>query len=155
MALFLVQHGKNLPEEDDPDQGLSPEGKFEVERMAALAKKNGVKVARIYHSGKTRARQTAGIMGVILQPPQGVEERAGLAPLAEVIPVAGALATRDNVMLVGHLPFLAKLAALLLTGSEERPVVKFQHGGILCLDQEADGAWLIRWALMPRMDSSP
>jgi phosphohistidine phosphatase len=154
MALFLVQHGNSLPEEEDPDQGLSPEGKFEVERMAVLAKKNGITVSRIYHSGKTRARQTAAIMGVILQPPQGVEERTGLDPLGEVTPVAGALAARDNVMLVGHLPFLAKLASLLLTGSEERPVFKFQQGGILCLDQEADGTWLIQWVLLPRMRSS-
>jgi phosphohistidine phosphatase len=153
MALFLVQHGKNLPKEDDPDQGLSPEGKFEVERMAALAKKNGVAVDRIYHSGKNRARQTAGILGVILQPPQGVEEKDGLGPLAEVAPVAGVLVARDNMMLVGHLPFLAKLLSLLVTGSEDNLIFKFQHGGILCLDQEPDGGWLIHWALMPRLDS--
>ena len=37
MALFLVQHGKSLPKEKDPDQGLSREGLAETQVMADLA----------------------------------------------------------------------------------------------------------------------
>ena len=34
MAVLLVQHGKNLPKEIDPERGLSDEGRMEVERIA-------------------------------------------------------------------------------------------------------------------------
>jgi len=61
MPLFLVQHGKNLPKEQDPEKGLSEEGKNEVERIAALAVRYGVSVSAIKHSGKKRARETAEI----------------------------------------------------------------------------------------------
>ena len=53
MALFLVQHGKSLPKELDPDQGLSDEGFAETKRIAEVAKGYGINVMRILHSGKT------------------------------------------------------------------------------------------------------
>jgi len=37
MALYLVQHGKSLPKDVDPDQGLSDEGKSEVQRIVGVA----------------------------------------------------------------------------------------------------------------------
>lgn len=52
MAPFLVQHGKSLSREIDPDQCLSAEGIAEVERLAQVVWGYGVKVARIIHSGK-------------------------------------------------------------------------------------------------------
>lgn len=55
-------------------------------------------------------------------------------------------------MLVGHLPFMERLTSTLITGSSERLVFKFQNGGIVCLDREADQpAWFIKWALMPKI----
>ena len=51
MPLFLVQHGKSLPKDVDPEQGLSEEGKKQVERIAALAREYGVVVSAISHSG--------------------------------------------------------------------------------------------------------
>ncbi len=36
MALYLVQHGRSLPKEKDPEQGLSGEGIAEVERIAGV-----------------------------------------------------------------------------------------------------------------------
>ncbi|MCK7504562.1 MAG: histidine phosphatase family protein [Desulfobacterales bacterium] len=62
MALYLVQHGRSLPKEIDPDQGLSPEGIAETERTARLAAELGLKIGGILQSGKTRARQTAEIL---------------------------------------------------------------------------------------------
>jgi phosphohistidine phosphatase len=47
MALYLIQHGKALPKEADPEQRLSPEGRAEAERIAALARGQGVTVRRI------------------------------------------------------------------------------------------------------------
>ena len=153
MALFLVQHGKSLPKDVDPDQGLSKEGISQVERIAGTAKNYGVSVSRIQHSGKMRARQTAEIFASALTPGQAVEEQIGLNPLDDVIAVAGALSSDNNLMLVGHLPFMEKLTAYLVTGSTDSLVFKFQNGGILCLAQEPGAtSWFIKWALMPRID---
>ena len=52
MALYLVQHGKSLPKDIDPDQGISETGRAEVERIAAVAANYGIRIARIAHSGK-------------------------------------------------------------------------------------------------------
>ena len=84
MALFLVQHGKSLPKDKDPDQGLSKEGFTETETMAALAAEKNVQVMRIIHSGKKRALQTAEIFVKALEPEAGMTKGAGLAPLDDV-----------------------------------------------------------------------
>lgn len=152
MALYLVQHGKSLPKEQDPEQGLSPEGIAEVERIAGVARGYGVQVSAIDHSGKKRARQTAELFAVALQPPQGVRERPGLNPMDDVTPVAGELDPQDNLMLVGHLPFMERLASYLITGKTDNLVFKFQNGGVVCLDKEPAGnLWFIKWTLMPQV----
>jgi len=152
MALFLVQHGKSLSKDVDPDQSLSQEGISEVERIANVAKGYGVKVSRIEQSGKTRARQTAEIFSSALEAEDGVHEKSGLKPLDDVVAFAETLKSTDNLMLVGHLPFMGRLTAYLITGSVDTPVFKFQNGGILCLDKDPDTeSWVIIWALMPKI----
>ena len=153
MSLYLVQHGKSLPKDVDPDQGLSEEGISEVNRIAEVAKNYGIGVNRIQHSGKSRARQTAEIFASALSPGTKIEERTGISPLDDVTVIANSLDTKENLMLVGHLPFMERIASYLITGSTEPRVFKFQNGGILCLDQEAPSStWHIKWSLMPKID---
>ncbi len=150
MALFLVQHGKSLPRDKDPNKGLLEAGIHETERIAQVAKGYGVHVSSIAHSGKTRARQTADIFAFALKPEGGLQEITGLNPLDDVI--AFAVDSTEDRMLVGHLPFMERLTAYLITGSIERPVFKFQNSGIVCLDKAPDiGSWVIKWALMPQI----
>jgi phosphohistidine phosphatase len=152
MAIYLVQHGKSLSKEDDPEQGLSPEGISDVNRIASVAGGYGIKPAAIRHSGRKRARQTAEIFGQALLPGNNVEPTSGLDPLDDVSVVADQLRASDNLMLVGHLPFMERLTNLLVTGSVEKLVFKFQNGGIVCLDQNSGSPWwFIKWTLMPRI----
>ena len=152
MALYLVQHGRSLPKDIDPDQGLSPEGITDVERIAAVAKGYEINVSRIEHSGKTRARNTAEIYAAALAPDGGVHERSGLKPLDDVTTFFDTVGSGDSLMLVGHLPFMARLTSYLITGSVDTPVFKFQNGGIACIDKDPEtGAWSILWTLMPRI----
>ncbi len=152
MALYLVQHGKSLPKELDPERGLSPEGISEVRRIAEVAAGYGVRPASVRHSGKTRARQTAEIFAEALLPGGAVEPMAGIDPLDDVAAVAKQLKTEDNLMMVGHLPFMERLAGFLITGVAERVVFKFQNGGIVCLDRQPESAWwFIKWTLMPHI----
>jgi phosphohistidine phosphatase len=152
MALYLVQHGKSLPREQDPDQGLSREGAADVERMAGVAKGYSVHVSGIVHSGKKRARQTAEIFAALLNPETGIREREGINPLDDVTAIAPSLRTDENIMLVGHLPFMERLTSFLVAGSTDRLVFKFQNGGIVCLDwNQETSSWYIKWTLMPRI----
>jgi phosphohistidine phosphatase len=152
MALYLVQHGKSLPKDVDPDQGLAQEGIDATKRIAGIAKGNGVMVSQIKHSGKTRARQTAEIFASALNPLNGIEEVSGLNPLDDVYALAPSLDPKANTMLVGHLPFMERMTSYLLTGSVARPIVKFQNSGIICLVKDPDtNSWVIVWTLMPKI----
>jgi phosphohistidine phosphatase len=152
MALFLVQHGKSLPKDEDPKKGLSPEGISETKRIAEVAKAYNVLVAGITHSGKTRARQTAEIFESILKPEQGIQEGSGLNPLDDVTAFADKVDSAANRMLVGHLPFMERMTSFLITGSIETPVFKFQNSGIVCLDKyPTTPFWVIKWTLMPNI----
>jgi len=152
MALYLVQHGKALAKAEDPEKGLSPEGIGDVERIAGVARGYGVTVGRIRHSGTKRSRMTAELVAAQLTPAGGVDGADGLAPLDAVEPWAERLDPADDLMVVGHLPFLERLASLLVMGFTDRPVFKLQNGGILCLDRDAgEEHWYIKWGLMPEV----
>jgi phosphohistidine phosphatase len=152
MALYLVQHGKSLPKDQDPDQGLSAEGIAETERIAKLAKDAGFSISQIKHSVKTRARQTAEIFAGALNPKQGIREVSGIKPLDDVAEYAANIDPVEGIMLVGHLPFMERITSFLITGSTDKPVFKFQNSGIVCLDKDPEAqAWVIRWALMPKI----
>ncbi len=152
MALFLVQHGRSLSKEVDPGRGLSEEGILDVKRIAETARIYGVRVSMVRHSGKKRARQTAEIFASMLEPAGGILETEGLNPLDDVAAFAEKIGTGENIMLVGHLPFMERLNSFLLIGKTDKPVFKFQNGGILCLDMDTDyQSWVIKWALMPRI----
>lgn len=153
MSLYLVQHGKSLPGSEDPEKGLGPEGVAAVQRIADVAKGYRIHVSGIFHSGKKRARQTADILSHALNPENGVRSLEGLNPLDDPADfVLKITADGNDRMIVGHLPFMARLCALLITGDVNCPVFKFQNGGIVCLDYyPEDGGWLIRWALMPEI----
>lgn len=152
MPLYLVQHGKSLSKEQDPEQGLTSEGRADVERIASVAQGYGVSVCAIHHSGRKRAWQTAEIFAAALKPEQGVQVRSGMNPLDEVTLISEDLHGAADLMLVGHLPFMERLTSYLITGSVEKLVFKFQNGGIVCLDQDQDERlWFIKWSLMPKI----
>ena len=150
MALYLVQHGKSLAKEVDPDQGLSETGIADTRTIARVAAGYNVAVNRIHHSVKTRTRQTAEIFAETLHPTDGVHQIDGIKPMDDVTAIAPVLNPDDALMLVGHLPFMARLTALLVTGRIEPPVFRFQNSGIVCLDKQPNETnWQIIWTLMP------
>jgi phosphohistidine phosphatase len=109
-----------------------------------------VPVRCILHSDKKRARQTAEIFEAALSPPDGLRAKAGLGPLDDVTAMAGLIDSKADLMLVGHLPFMGRLCAWLVTGDTETPVFQFQNGGIVCLKPSSEKkGWIIAWTLMP------
>lgn len=153
MAVYLVQHGKSLPKDIDPEQRLSDQGAMEVAGVAETAKSYGVRVSRIIHSVKARAEQTAGIFGAALKPEKGIHEKEGLKPLDDVELFAASLDETENLMVVGHLPFMERLNCYLSTGATDKRLFKFQNGGIVCMDKDTDtGLWHIKWSLSPHIE---
>jgi phosphohistidine phosphatase len=148
MILYLVQHGEARPESEDGQRSLTEQGRAAVHLVATWAARAGVKVDQIRHSGKLRAEQTAGIMAERLAP-ASIGSAAGLGPNDDVRPVAESLEQETRAtMLVGHLPFLSRLASYLLTRDPDRNLVRFQMGGIVCLYREG-GRWFLAWAVTP------
>ncbi len=153
MALFLVQHGKSLPKDIDPDQGLSEQGISDTKRIADVAKGYGVLVSSISHSGKTRARMTAEIFSQALKPENGIQQINGIAPLNDVTTFTKTINPNENRMFIGHLPFMERLTSFLITGSLKKPIFRFQNSGIVCIEMYPETeSYAIKWSLMPTIN---
>ncbi len=151
MKLYLIQHGISEPKEVDPDRPLTMRGKDETRRMAEFIR-SGVEAERILHSGKTRAKQTAEIFAEHLDLKEGVEAAEGLDPLEDPQLWAKRLEGEDrNLMLVGHLPHLSRLASLLLCGDPQREVIRFRNSGVVCLERDDQGRWSLQWMVTPEV----
>ena len=53
-----------------------------------------------------------------------------------------------DTIIVGHMPFFGKLAALLLRGESEGQIVEFRMGGVVCLKRDPTG-WVMEMAIKP------
>ena len=103
--------------------------------------------------GRRGAEQTAEIFARYLEPPQGVEKVSGIQPQDDVTAIGMALRAEDDWMIVGHMPFVSKLASYLVLGQVQPSIFRFQNGGVVCLDEVPQtSSWIIKWALMPTVD---
>ena len=152
MRLYLVQHGEAKLKEDDPQRHLTEKGQQDVRKAADFVKPFALTADAVWHSGKARAAQTAEVLASAIAVSQGVLQREGLAPNDPIGPIAKELSSLDeDVMIVGHMPFLGKLASALIAGDESADAVAFQQGGIVCLERDKDGAWRLRWMVIPQL----
>ncbi len=152
MFLYLVQHGEAKREEEDPLRGLTEKGTRDVTRVAAYAAGIPIRPVRIYHSGKTRAVQTAAIFAEAIKPPDGVVETDALSPTDDPRAWHSRLTDmEDDVMLVGHLPHLGRLAGLLFSGDRGTAAINFKMGGVVCLERDEAGPWVVEWMVIPEI----
>ncbi len=148
MKLYLAQHGEALTKEEHADRPLSDKGRIDVGRVAWHLAMLGLEVAEVQHSGKARARESAEILAASLGAACG--ERTGLGPNDPVAALAEAAAGwREDRLLVGHLPFMGRLADLLVGGGEGLDLLAFSPGCLACLEREVAGSWRIAWILNP------
>ena len=141
MRLYLVQHGEAKSETEDPERPLTDRGAAHVRDVANVAAAGGlVKVDRIVHSGKTRARQTVEAWGEAIGVKVEVDEDEGLTPNDDPSIWTSQLGGED-LMLVGHLPHLANLTRELLGLDAEQPV--FRNGELVGLEQDEAGRWTV------------
>jgi phosphohistidine phosphatase len=151
MLLYLVQHGDAKKEEEDPARPLSEKGLRDITRVASYISQFDIKVHKIFHSAKLRARQTAEVLFKNLNPAKGISEVDGLSPMDNPDIWVGRLKdVPDDIILVGHLPHLARLASVLLCGDADGNPVSFTMAGVVCLRKD-DKAWSLRWMLTPEI----
>ncbi len=149
--LHLVQHGQANPEDIDRERKLTEKGKDDVLRVAAYSAGLRLSPKHIYHSGKARAAQTASILADEFATGLAPESADGLSPMDDPhIWAHRLLSIEEDTMLVGHLPHLAYLAALLMCGDTEKNVINFHMGGIVCMSRTGSG-WAVEWIVTPVM----
>ena len=66
MRLYLVQHGEAMSKDENPERPLTAKGRKNVTKTAKFLKKKGIRVRKIFHSTKLRAKQTAQIIASLL-----------------------------------------------------------------------------------------
>jgi phosphohistidine phosphatase len=151
MRLYLSQHGLAKEKTEDPERPLSDQGREDVARVAGfLSLFEKPRPARIVHSGKPRARQTAEMFA------EGwghlpVEESSHLEPNDDPAHWIDLFASMgEELMLVGHLPHIQRLAGLLICGDKEALPVRFRNGGVVCLERSEHG-WSVCWQVNPTL----
>ena len=150
MKLYLVQHGAALAKEVDPARPLSEPGRRDVQAVANFLRGAGIRVERVWHSGKSRAEQTAQLLAKAVLPRGRIEQVGGIGPNDEVAGfVSDADVWEQDTLVVGHLPFLSRLVARLVAGDPERELVGFLPGSVVCLERCDLDRWLLLWMLRP------
>ena len=152
MRVYLVQHGESKSEEEDPQRGLTDKGIGEVQNVADFLRPLKLAVDAIWHSDKARAQQTGELLAGAVWTRYRLVQREGLGPKDQVAATKEALEqTGGDLMIVGHLPFLGKLVALLVTGSEKNEIVEFGFGGVVCVERRDDKKWKVAWMVTPSL----
>jgi len=145
---YLVRHGTAAPGPDDRARPLTSAGRAEVEATTRALVARGVEVALIHHSGLTRARETADILGRVLAPPRGIRAVTGLLPEDDPdIARAELELAAEPLMVVGHLPHLARLATALLGAASTEPI-HFSPGTAVALRRGSSG-WTLEGVVAP------
>ena len=152
MKVYLVRHGEAVSSQFDPKRPLSEQGLADIRKVASFIKPLEISVEHIRHSGKLRAVQTAEILAGVVLVEKDCSAHKNLGSNDDVTMIADELEVYDkDLMIVGHLPFLAYLASLLVAGKDIANVAAFDAGSIACLNRSDPGQWQIEWMITPEL----
>lgn len=152
MKLYLVQHGQACAKDVDPERPLTEQGKADVNRLAVFLRKSGVSVERIIHSGKLRARQTAERLvnaiaaGAVPEVSDVINPNDDPAQFSKL-----SFSWSGDTLIVGHLPFLAKLVSQLTLRDTRTVFTEFTPGSAVCLERHEDNRWTLNWMVRPEV----
>jgi phosphohistidine phosphatase len=150
MKVYLVRHGEAVSSQFDPQRPLSKQGLADIRKVASFIKPMSISVEHIWHSGKLRAAQTAEILAESVLVEKDCSAHEALGPNDDVTIIVDELEAYDtDLMIVGHLPFLAYLASLIVAGTQTANVAAFDAGSIACLNRRDRSQWQIEWMITP------
>ena len=154
MEIYLMQHGSALPKEQDPEEGLSPDGKARIHASGKALKKMGITFDVILSSPKKRSKQTASIVAEELGfPPDKIIETEKVKALThpeETLTIVDECSGNQRILIAGHLPSVAEVASFLLTKGS-KVTIEFERGGCCRIDVEDLPAHSghLKWYLTP------
>ena len=152
MKLYLVHHGEAVPKEQDPGRPLTDKGRKDLQKLATFLERAGIRVARIIHSGKDRARDSAEILRAEIAPGVDLERIKGIKPDAPVGPLLQDIHNwRQDILIAGHGPYISRLVASLITGNQGPKFVATKPGTIICLERDEREQFRICWMLPPEL----
>jgi len=159
MRLYLVQHGTCVPKDENPERPLSQSGRDDISRIASFLGRSRLPVARVFHSGKLRAQETALLLSEVLGPGRVVEDcPCSIGPNDPTEELYGVIEAwpdggmEGDVMIVGHLPYMSRLVSRLVTGDEDNVVVHFLPGTVVAVDRgDNGGGWSVSWVVRPEL----
>ena len=152
MKLYLVQHAKAASKEIDPARSLTEEGLRDIQKVAAFIEPLDLSIDYLWHSGKKRAQQTARFLADVVMINKQHTACDGLAPNDDIMTLKNEIMlAQKDIMIVGHLPFLPKLASSLLVGRNSLYILEFRNAGIVCLNCFDDNQWRIDWMIIPEI----
>lgn len=146
MKLILLRHG-----EIDAASQLTAKGVQQARRAGRWLYQSGIALEMVYSSPKSRAIDTRDLCMEAFSekvPMYTIDELKPTAPILDLIAVLKAH-TEKSILLVGHLPSLARLIAYLIPNSDESAfelthasltileVESFTHGGAVMISQVA------------------
>lgn len=146
--VYFSQHGLAVDKADDAERPLSQAGIQQTKAIAKILHDSKTPIASIFHSGKLRAAQTAGIFASEINI-STTSETEGLSPKDDVTLLTQKL-NINHALYVGHLPHLENLVSYLVTGSKKANIIHFQNSAIVCLEKNKP-AYDIRWYLTPEL----
>ena len=166
MNIYILRHGIAVEPgtpgfENDADRPLIPKGERRLRSAAAAMEKLNLSFDLILSSPFVRARQTAEIVAGELKLKKRIEFFDGLVPGGNpkaLIHVLNELKPApENILLVGHEPYLSRLISLLVSGGVEA-LIEMKKGGLGKLEvaelrhgQCARLAWLLTPSQMELM----
>ena len=156
MRLYLVRHAQAADEPDDPERHLTRKGRKDARTLGKSLRPHKLRPTQIWHSGLARAVETAEELAPYLRGPAKLKKRPGLEPDDSPSSAAKIIAkAKDDVMIVGHEPFLGRLASQLLVSRASAAVLRLRKPSIACLERDDDddieGArWRLSWMLPVR-----
>ncbi len=145
MELFLMRHGIAIERgepgyEDDALRPLTPKGRKRLRDASRGMRQLGWTFDLVLTSPLARARETAEIVCEELECGRALEETPLLAPDGNPCELVEELAhryeDRSSTLLVGHEPYLSRLASILVCGHPDGAIV-LKKGGVCRLEVSA------------------
>jgi phosphohistidine phosphatase len=161
MNLFILRHGIAVEPgthgfEKDADRPLTPEGERKLLQIAEAMEALDLTFDLILSSPYLRARQTAEIVAEALKARKRLEFSDSLVPggsTRKLVELLNRLTPPpENVLLVGHEPYLSGLVSLLSSGGATL-AVEMKKGGLCKLATESlthGRCATLEWLLTPK-----
>jgi len=158
VRLFLLRHAEAAPGLPDAERALTKRGRGQIEKLVeSLDWSCLADIRSIEHSGLVRARQTAEDLAKLAALRVPLAIRSGMRPTDDPrIMARDVVTSREDRLLVGHNPHLARLAGILLGAGTSEVSLVLKKCGFLALERAEPvgkelplGRWRLLWLISP------